>query len=95
MKIIQADFYIRNDKREEFLADILPLVAAARLEEGCLRYDLYESVEKKNQFIMIENWKSQQAVAKHNQNLLLINLFGKIPEYAEKKTELMMTEKEE
>lgn len=39
MKIIQANFYIKNDKREEFLAEIVPLIASARLEEGCLRYD--------------------------------------------------------
>lgn len=46
MKIIQATFYINDDKRADFLADIFPLITA-RLEEGCLKYDLYESVEKK------------------------------------------------
>lgn len=95
MKIIQANFYIKNDKREEFLAEIVPLIASARLEEGCLRYDLYKSVEKKSQFVMIEHWKNQESIDKHNQNPLLINLFGKMSEYAEKKTELIITEKEE
>lgn len=47
MKIIQATFYINDDKRADFLADIFPLITSARLEEGCLKYDLYESVEKK------------------------------------------------
>lgn len=95
MKIIQANFYVKNDKREDFLADIVPLIASTRLEEGCLLYDLYESVEKKNQFVMIEHWKNQESIDKHNQNPLLINLFGKISEYAEKKTELIITENEE
>ena len=26
MKIIQANFYVKNDKREDFLADIVPLL---------------------------------------------------------------------
>lgn len=95
MKIIQANFYVKNDKRKDFLADIVPLIASTRLEEGCLLYDLYESVEKKNQFVMIEHWKNQESIDKHNQNPLLINLFGKMSEYAEKKTELIITENEE
>lgn len=95
MKIIQATFYINDDKRADFLADIFPLITSARLEEGCLKYDLYESVEKKNQFAMIENWQNQEAVEQHNQNPLLIKLFGNMPEYAEKKTELTVTEKED
>lgn len=94
MKIIQATFYINDDKRADFLADIFPLITSARLEEGCLKYDAYESVEK-NQFAMIENWQNQEAVEQHNQNPLLIKLFGNMPEYAEKKTELTVTEKED
>lgn len=50
---------------------------------------------KKNQFAMIENWQNQEAVEQHNQNPLLIKLFGNMPEYAEKKTELTVTEKED
>lgn len=53
MKVIQATFFIKAEKREAFLADILPLVEAARKEAGCIDYQLYESFENKNQFVMI------------------------------------------
>lgn len=95
MKIIQATFYIKVDKRERFLTDIQPLIQSTRLEEGCIEYHLYESIEEKNQFVMIENWESQEAIDNHNRNPLLKQLFNNLKEYSEKPTILTISNKED
>lgn len=95
MKIIQATFYIKNEKREDFLKDVLPLIQSARLEEGCLKYHLYESIEEKNQFVMVENWENQEAINRHNENPLLKQLFANLKEYVEKPTDLTISNKED
>lgn len=94
MKIINATFFIKEDKREDFLKDVLPLVEATRLEKGCLYYHLYESVENKNEFVMVENWEDQEAIDGHNQSPLLHQLFANLKDYVEKPTVLTVSEKE-
>lgn len=92
MKIIQATFYIKEEKRDQFLTEVTALIAATRSEEGCLSYNLYESVETKNQFAMIENWEDQAAIERHNQSPLLKQLFANMADYAVKPTALSFSE---
>uniref|UniRef100_UPI00037F61E6 putative quinol monooxygenase n=1 Tax=Streptococcus mutans TaxID=1309 RepID=UPI00037F61E6 len=54
MKIINASFFIKADKREEFLADTLPLIRSSRAESGNISYQLYEAIDTPNQFVMVE-----------------------------------------
>ena len=42
------------------------LVTGSRAESGCLRYELNQSVENKNIYIIVERWESQQAIDLHN-----------------------------
>lgn len=50
MKIINASFFIKADKREEFLVDTLPLIRSSRAESGNISYQLYEAIDTPNQF---------------------------------------------
>lgn len=84
MKIINASFFIKKDQTDNFLADITPLIESSRIEVGCLDYHLYESLEEPGHFIMIEHWENQEAINEHNKNLLLLDLFKKIPTYSNK-----------
>lgn len=95
MLYIEAKFFIKDDQREFFLNDILPLMETARQEEGCLEYHLYESFEEPNQFVMTEKWANQEAIDNHNKQPLLLNLFGHIKEYAKKPTVVNVFSKEE
>ncbi|MCA9764792.1 MAG: antibiotic biosynthesis monooxygenase [Carnobacterium sp.] len=95
MKIINATFFIKENKRDEFLASIKPLIAATLLEEGCISYDFYESFEEPNRFVMIENWKNQAAIHAHNENPLLLDLFNNIPSYSSKQPILTVSTLEE
>ncbi len=43
-------------------------VAPTRLEEGCLRYDLFQDVSDPQKFTFIEEWESPAALEKHSQS---------------------------
>ncbi len=95
MIIVNAKFFIKDDKREEFLKEAEELIAASKQEEGCLGYNLYEAVLSTNEFVMIENWASVEAIEKHNTNPLLLAFAQNISNYSVKKPELQIVEKGE
>ena len=43
-------------------------IEPTRLEEGCLRYDLFADVEDPSKFTFIEEWTSTEALFKHSQS---------------------------
>ncbi|MFC6464361.1 putative quinol monooxygenase [Marinilactibacillus sp. GCM10026970] len=94
MKVINAQFFIKEDKREEFLEDTKALIKETRKEEGCIEYHLYESVEEKNTFIMVEIWADQAAIEIHNQSPLLHQLFDKVGDFSAKAPVLKVSELE-
>lgn len=90
MEIINATFYIKEEKRADFLAAVTPLLASARTEDGCYGYHLYESLEENNRFVMVEKWANQEAITAHNQNPLLQQLFQQMPDFAAKPSEIVV-----
>lgn len=82
MMVINAKFFIKEDMRAEFLAEAQALIEATRKEAGCLAYDLFESLETANAFVMIENWENQAAIDGHNQSPLLQKMFANVPKYS-------------
>ncbi|WP_225744879.1 putative quinol monooxygenase [Marinilactibacillus sp. Marseille-P9653] len=84
MKVINAQFFIKEDKREVFIEDTKALIAETRKEEGCLEYHLYESLEERNLFIMVEVWADDAAIEIHNQSPLLQKLFGNVADFSAK-----------
>lgn len=51
--------------RERVRELLLELVAPARLEEGCLYYDLYEQINEPDTFYIVDGWASDEAVELH------------------------------
>ena len=45
--------------------ELLKLVAPTHQEEGCLDYDLHESLERAGEFVFYENWTSREALEEH------------------------------
>ncbi|MEG0497034.1 putative quinol monooxygenase [Carnobacterium sp.] len=95
MKIINATFYILENKRADFLTDIKALIESAKLEAGCIDYHLYESIEEANKFVMVESWANQEAINEHNKNPLLLNLFKNIAHYSSKQPIIKISTLEE
>jgi len=54
---------------EAFVREVLEsYVAPTRLEDGCLRYDLFVDVDDASKFTFIEEWTSAEALYKHSQS---------------------------
>ena len=63
MIIINAKLKIDANKREDYLKLMKELVINSRKEDGNLFYHHYEDVtERKNVFVVVENYKDEQAV---------------------------------
>jgi quinol monooxygenase YgiN/quercetin dioxygenase-like cupin family protein len=52
-------------KEQELKRELLALSAPTRAEPGNLQYDLYQSPNKKNEFMRLEVWRSAQALEDH------------------------------
>ncbi|TCN20479.1 putative quinol monooxygenase [Mesobacillus foraminis] len=66
MIIIHAVFHIDPAKKDRFLEEIQPLIAASREEEGNISYQLQKDTEREHVYMMVEVWQDQQAVESHN-----------------------------
>ena len=42
------------------------LVAASRTDEGCISYDMYESVTTPGQYIIVETWENDSLLGVHS-----------------------------
>ena len=45
--------------------ELLALVGPTRTEEGCINYDLHQSLDHKGQFRFYENWTSKELLERH------------------------------
>ena len=45
--------------------ELLALVRPTRTEEGCINYDLHQSLDHKGQFRFYENWTSKELLERH------------------------------
>ena len=54
-------------REEELKRELLALSAPTRAEPGNLKYDLYQSPDKKNEFMRLEVWSSPEALEQHKQ----------------------------
>lgn len=52
-------------QEDALLEATVPLIAATRAEQGCLRYDLVRADETPTLFQFLEEWESHEALAKH------------------------------
>lgn len=63
---IVARFVVTDSTRESVKASILKCAVSSQKEEGNNYYELTESVLDPNVFVIIEEWKSQEAIDFHN-----------------------------
>ena len=56
-------------KREELTAAFASLCPGVREEPGCEQYELYQSTERPDHFVLMERWSDQDALSVHGQRL--------------------------
>jgi len=67
-KIVIAKIQVVKGKENEFLTLGEPLIEATRKEPGNLIYTLYRSIEDSSEFMMYEEYTSQEAFDAHGKS---------------------------
>lgn len=65
---IICELRCETPNRERVRQLLLQFVEPARLEEGCLYYDLYQEITDRNTFYIIDGWTNQAAMDAHANN---------------------------
>jgi len=65
---VVAHFRALPGKEAELREVLESFVAPTRLEEGCLRYDLFVDADDPSKFTFIEEWESRELLTKHGQS---------------------------
>ncbi|MDX9872415.1 MAG: putative quinol monooxygenase [Clostridia bacterium] len=57
---------LKPDILEEYLKIITELITETRKEDGCISYDLFEDVKDPLILTLIEEWRDEEAIERHN-----------------------------
>ena len=77
---------VRPERRDDLLDTMKGMLEPTRVERGCLSYRLYEDIENRNAFILLEEWATQEDLERHiskdnqRQLLTLMDLLSEQPE---------------
>ncbi|MEI0531780.1 putative quinol monooxygenase [Brachyspira pilosicoli] len=91
IKII-AKNYIKNDKKERFLKLAKELIIESRKEEGCIAYDIYESIDGRS-LTFIEEWKDEEAIKSHNNSNHFKTIVPKLAEFIDGEMDVSLYKK--
>ena len=66
-RAVEVHYYLKDGKRSEFYNEIISrgIADSARSEEGNEKYEYYFSPENENELLLLEIWKSAEAVKFH------------------------------
>jgi quinol monooxygenase YgiN len=67
------------EHREEFLSLVLESVRASREDPGNLHYDLFESSDAENSFVIVEEWEDDASLQAHFQTPHIGKFMGGLP----------------
>lgn len=65
MILVMGRYNIDPVQREAFLTFARELVAHERQQPGCLAFDIFEDVTTPDAFLMMEQWKDEEALDAH------------------------------
>ncbi len=64
---VTAHLCARPDTHDSLRRELTALTGPTRSETGCLRYDLYEHSDEPGLFLFIEQWRTEDDLARHLQ----------------------------
>lgn len=62
---VMATLISKSDKVDDTRAALSGLVDPTRAEEGCISYELFQSDDDPKEFVTVEEWADDDAVAHH------------------------------
>ena len=76
MILVHITMNVRPEKREELRQTIRSIVQETRNEKGCVDSTFYRKAENENDFLLIEEWETRQALDDHLQSAGFTVLMG-------------------
>lgn len=70
---------VKQENKAKFIETVKELIEKSRAEEGCISYNLYESLDGKY-LTFIEEWKDEKAIETHNNSDHFKSIVPKIRE---------------
>ncbi len=62
---VVATFKAKSGYEQTLKTELLKLIPPTIQEEGCINYDLHESLEEPGLFLFHENWRSREELDQH------------------------------
>ena len=78
---VTARLKVKQGLEERFREEFEPIIALTRAEDGCINYDLHQSIEEPSLFLLHENWASQEILNQHLQQPYIRALGAKSEEF--------------
>ncbi|MBD2439268.1 putative quinol monooxygenase [Nostoc sp. FACHB-110] len=78
---VTARLKVKPGLEDRFRQEFEPVIALTRTEDGCINYDLHQSVEDPSLFLLHENWASEAILNEHLQQPYIRELGAKSAEY--------------
>jgi quinol monooxygenase YgiN len=72
--------------------ELSALVGPTRTEEGCINYDLHQSLDQKGHFRFYENWTSKELLDRHLQSAHVKRFIAKVNELLAEPPEITLWE---
>jgi quinol monooxygenase YgiN len=60
-----AELRIRSEMAEKVFAAARNTVAATIKEDGCISYDMHQSVSDPSRLVVVERWAAREALSRH------------------------------
>ncbi|HLQ37675.1 MAG TPA: putative quinol monooxygenase [Planctomycetota bacterium] len=69
----------RPEGRKQLQDALLACVPPTRKDPGCLRYDVTQSTTDPNEFVVLEEWRSEHDIEAHMRTTHVVALLAKVP----------------
>ena len=80
IKVI-ARSVIKDKEINSYLEEVRILVAETRKEEGCISYELFQDINNKCIFTILEEWSSKDALDLHKKSKHITEIIPRINNY--------------
>jgi len=81
---VVASFVAKDNQIESLKNALMALITPTRQEDGCISYDLQQSIETPAKLIIIEQYQDQCALDYHNGQPYLANLINQLDTLVDK-----------
>lgn len=87
--LINVAFFVARQGRTEDLGEsLLALVAPTRTEEGCQRYEIFQSSDDRDQWMVHEAWRSRADFDAHMRTPYVAGFMARVPELCREDVEI-------